>query len=332
MPASPKFGISPSEFTSGEDKDFDLYSGKKTFLFPGQGAQYVGMGSEAVKASPNAKELFEKASVILGYDLLDICTKSTKQKLDKTEICQPATFVHSMAAVERLREEKGDSEAMSATVCLGLSLGEYSALCYAGAISFDDCVTITKERGKAMQEAADKTESGMVSVLGLEIAQVEQMLVNVETLCGEKMVIANYLSKGNYVVSGGIRGCKLVEKIAKPEFKARLAIPLAVAGAFHTDFMLPAVNKLNTILDQVKINKPRIPVISNVDGKPHSDPDVIRNLLKKQIVSPVQWESSMRAVLSNGYEQAYELGPGAVLKGIVMRIEQPKGKTVTCIA
>eukprot|EP00922_Rhytidocystis_sp_ex-Travisia-forbesii_P037290 GHVS01055571.1.p1 GENE.GHVS01055571.1~~GHVS01055571.1.p1 ORF type:complete len:333 (+),score=18.43 GHVS01055571.1:209-1207(+) len=332
MPASPKFGVSSVEYTSPSDKDFEVYSSKKTFLFPGQGAQYVGMGTEAVKTSPKAKQLFEKASEILGYDLLDLCIKSTKSKLDKTEICQPATFVHSMAAVERLREEKGDVEAMSATVCLGLSLGEYSALCYAGAISFEDCVVITKQRGKAMQDAADKTESGMVSVLGLDVTQVEQMLANVETLCGDKLVIANYLSKGNYVVSGGIRGCRLVEKIAKPEFKARLAIPLAVAGAFHTEFMLPAVDKLNTILDDIQINKPRIPVISNVDGKAHSDPEVIRTLLKKQIISPVQWETSMREVLSNGYEEAYELGPGAVLKGIVMRIEQPKGKTVTCIA
>eukprot|EP00922_Rhytidocystis_sp_ex-Travisia-forbesii_P069845 GHVS01104305.1.p1 GENE.GHVS01104305.1~~GHVS01104305.1.p1 ORF type:complete len:331 (-),score=56.32 GHVS01104305.1:302-1294(-) len=330
MPSSPKFGV--SEFTSPTDKDFEVFSAKKTFMFPGQGAQYAGMGSEAVKASPKAKQLFEKASAILGYDLLDICVKGPKQKLDKTEVCQPATFVHSMAAVERLREEKGEEEAMGATVCLGLSLGEYSALCYAGAISFEDCVKVTKERGAAMQAAAEKQESGMVSVLGLDIPQVEEMLENVRTLCGEKMSVANYLSKGNYVVSGGIKGCRLVEKVAKPEFKARLAIPLAVAGAFHTDFMAPAVDRLNSVLDGVTITKPRIPVISNVDGKAHSDPEVIRTLLKKQIVCPVHWETSMREVLANGYEQGYELGPGAVLKGIVMRIEPAKGKTVTSIA
>eukprot|EP00922_Rhytidocystis_sp_ex-Travisia-forbesii_P017298 GHVS01025817.1.p1 GENE.GHVS01025817.1~~GHVS01025817.1.p1 ORF type:complete len:331 (+),score=55.11 GHVS01025817.1:167-1159(+) len=330
MPSSPKFGV--ADFTSSTDKDFEVYSAKRTFLFPGQGAQYEGMGSEAVKASPKAKQLFDKASTILGYDLLELCVKGPKGKLEKTEVCQPATFVHSMAAVERLREEKGEEEAMSATVCLGLSLGEYSALCYAGAISFEDCVKVTKERGAAMQEAAEKQESGMVSVFGLEIEQVEEMLENVRLLCGEKMSVANYLSKGNYVVSGGIKGCRLVEKVAKPEFKARLAIRLAVAGAFHTEFMAPAADRLSNVLDKVKINKPRIPVVSNVDGKPHSDPEVIRSLLKKQIVCPVHWESSMREVLANGYEQAYELGPGAVLKGIVMRIEPSKGKTVTCIA
>lgn len=335
MPSSPRRNsgtLLVEGCTSPTDHDFDNYDAHKTFMFPGQGAQYVGMASEAINECPKAKELFTKASSILEYDLLELCLKGPKSKLDKTEICQPATFVHSMAAIEKLRMIKGNAEADAATAALGLSLGEYSALCYAGSISFEDCVRITKERGAAMQAAADKEKSGMISVIGLKIDQIEKMIDSVFNLSGERMWVANYLCEGNYVVSGSEKACKFIEKIAKPEFNARLTVQLPVAGAFHTEYMEPAVERLNTILDSVEIKKPRIPVISNVDGNPHSDPEVIRTILKKQIISPVLWERSMKNVLKHNYESCYELGPGTVLKGILMRIDQPKAKTVTNIA
>jgi len=312
------------------DDGFADWSGKTAFFFPGQGAQYVGMATETAEAVPKAKELFDKASEILGYDLLERCRDGPKDLLDKTAVCQPAIFVASMAAVEKLRQERGEEEANKATCCLGLSLGEYSALCYAGALSFEDGVKITKTRGEAMQSAADGAESGMVSVIGLDSDTVGKICDKAAEKTGEPVIVANYLCNGNYVTSGSKAACEEVMAIAKPDFKARMTVKLAVAGAFHTDFMKPAVEKLEAVLSGVEIKTPRIPVISNVDARPHSDPDTIKQLLAKQVTSPVQWESSVKAVLERGYESGYELGPGTVLAGILKRIDKTKQLASIC--
>ena len=183
--------------------------------------------------------------------------------LDTTAVSQPAIFVASMAAVSHLR--LADPSAVdSATAACGLSLGEYSALCFAGAISFEDGVRITKVRGEAMQKAADMEPSGMVSVIGLDKDKVAELCARAREISGEDVAIANFLCKGNYAVSGSSRACSAVCDIAKPEFKARMTVPLAVAGAFHTGFMGPAVPELGRVLKEVDIRPPRIPVISNV--------------------------------------------------------------------
>jgi len=295
-------------------------------MFPGQGAQFVGMCGDVCKDVPAAKALFDEASEILGYDLLALCTEGPKEKLDSTVISQPAIFVASMAAVEKLKQEEGQEALDAATCAMGLSLGEYSALCFADAISFADGVKITKARGEAMQAASDAVESGMVSVIGLDKEKVAELCKVASEKSGESIKIANYLCNGNYAVSGASKACDVVAEIAKPDFKARMTVKLAVAGAFHTDFMAPAVESLEKVLEEVEIKKPRIPVISNVDAKPHSDPAVIKKLLANQVTSPVLWENTMDSILGGDFERAMELGPGKVTSGILKRFS----KTAEC--
>jgi [acyl-carrier-protein] S-malonyltransferase len=301
------------------DSDFDGIKPETVFMFPGQGAQAIGMGAEVAKEVPAAAELYKKASEILGYDLLAI---DDKAKLDTTAVSQPAIFVASMAAVEKLRASEGGQDTIdSANVACGLSLGEYTALAFAGAISFEDGVRITKARGEAMQAAADASSSGMVSVIGLDKDKTAELCKTASENTGKPIAIANYLCNGNYACSGDMEGVVEVMKIAKPEFKARMAVKLAVAGAFHTDFMKPAVAALEEVLKSVEVKKPRIPVISNVDAKAHSDPEVIKDILTKQVTAPVQWETIMGDLVAAGFK-GYELGPGKVLSGIMKRIDK----------
>ncbi|CAM9422246.1 unnamed protein product, partial [Chrysoparadoxa australica] len=302
------------------DTDFSDYSSKVTFMFPGQGAQFVGMAANICEEVPKAKEMFEKANDILGYDLLDRCQNGPKDLLDSTEVSQPAIFVCSMAAVEKMRQEMGDEAVDAATSAMGLSLGEYSALCFAGALSFEDGVKVTKARGEAMQAASDATDGGMVSVIGLSADKVDEVCKAAAEQSGQPIALANYLCNGNYAVSGAKGACDVLEKIAKPDFKARMTVRLAVAGAFHTDFMAAAVDKLGEVLDTIEIKKPRIPVVSNVDAEPHSDPAVIKELLKKQVTNPVLWEKSVGNALEKGFEQGYECGPGKVSAAIRCRL------------
>lgn len=259
--------------------------------------------------------------------MLDRCVNGPAEVLDTTAVSQPAIFVASMAAVEKLRQEGGDDVVNEATVAMGLSLGEYSALCYAGALSFEDGVRITKARGEAMQAASELTDSSMVSVIGLDSAKVEDLCEAAAKASGKKVKIANFLCNGNYAVSGDTAACEAVEEIAKPDFGARMTVRLAVAGAFHTDFMAPAVDALKEVLDTVEIKTPRIPVVSNVDAAAHSDPDVIKSLLTQQVTAPVQWETTMKNMIEGGYQKGYELGPGKVVAGILKRIDRKAGMT-----
>jgi len=300
--------------------EFDSVKPGTVFMFPGQGAQAIGMGVEVAKEVPAAAQLYAKAKDILGYDLLEI---DDKAKLDTTAVSQPAIFVASMAAVEKLRASEGGEDIInSANVAAGLSLGEYTALAFAGAISFEDGVRITKARGEAMQAAADASSSGMVSVIGLDKEKTAEVCAAAAEATGKPIAIANFLCNGNYACSGAMEAVDKVVEIAKPDFKARMAVKLAVAGAFHTDFMAPAVATLGEVLESVEVTKPRIPVISNVDAKAHSDPAVIKEILTKQVTGPVQWETTMNNLLAGGMEKAYELGPGKVLSGIMKRINK----------
>merc|ERR1719453_2592800 len=319
MPVSFSRGLRSSQLLMA-DNDFDGVKPSTVFMFPGQGAQTIGMGAEAAASVPAAAELYKTASEILGYDLLAI---EDKAQLDKTDVSQPAIFVASMAAVEKLKASEGGAEIIeSANMAMGLSLGEYTALAFAGAISFEDGVKITKARGEAMQAASEAASSGMVSVIGLDSDKVGELCAAAIEATGEKVAIANYLCNGNYACSGGMAAVDKVAEIAKPEFKARMAVKLAVAGAFHTEFMAPAVPSLEEVLKTVEISKPRIPVISNVDAKPHSDPEVIKSILTKQVTAPVQWETIMTDLVAAGYDAAYELGPGKVLSGIMKRVDK----------
>ena len=287
------------------------------FLFPGQGAQAVGMAQKLIEQLPTAAALFAQASEILGYDLAQLCAQGPAEKLNTTDHSQPALFVASLAALESLKVS--DPQTVDAcTATAGLSLGEYTALVFAGVMSFEDGLRVVQQRGSAMQAAAQQADSTMVSLLGLSTDDVQQLVDSCRE-DGEILQIANYLCPGNIVVSGSRTACERIQ-VAAVEAGAMKAIPLAVAGAFHTEVMQAAVEPLRQVLENVALNAPRIPVISNVDASVHSDPEIIRRHLVEQVVSPVRWEECMGALLNQGFDQFYEIGPGRVLRGLLRRI------------
>jgi [acyl-carrier-protein] S-malonyltransferase len=290
---------------------------KVAFLFPGQGAQTVGMGTTVCARVPAARALFDRASKVLGYDLYDLCANGPAARLDTTEHSQPALFVASLAALEGLKQNSPELIGWCAAAA-GLSLGEYTALTYAGVLDFETGLRIVQERGRAMQEAADATPSGMVSVLGLEAERVESLCNDARQ--DETLQVANLLCPGNIVVSGHRGACERIADAAMVA-GAMKVIPLPVAGAFHTPLMQPAVDRLRAVLAEVPMQRPRIPVISNVDARPHDDPDEIRALLIQQVCSQVRWEESIRYLLDEkGITSFYEIGPGRVLCGLLKRI------------
>ena len=298
------------------------------FLFPGQGAQTVGMGRELANQLPEARQLYDEADQVLGYDLATLCFEGPEEKLNETDHSQPALFVTSLAALESLKQT--DAELVSCCgATAGLSLGEYTALVFAGVMSFSDGLQVVHQRGLAMQASTELTPSGMVSILGLARDDVEQLCLDCRQ-DGEVLQLANFLCPGNLVVSGHMAACKrIVERAA--EAGAIRAVPLAVSGAFHTSLMDDAVEKLVAALAEVPMQKPRIPVIFNVDALPHDDPEEIRELLVQQVVSPVLWEAGIRRLLDDGYNQFYEIGPGRTMRGLLRRIDgKISCENVTC--
>lgn len=288
-----------------------------TFLFPGQGAQHVGMGKSLSEKCPAARNLYAQASDVLGYDLAAMCFEGPPERLNTTIVSQPALFVSSLAALEVLKAERPDV-VESCAFAAGLSLGEYTALTYAGAMSFEEGLRVVKARGEAMQAAADATPSGMVSALLLDRDQVVK--VREESSVAGRIWIANYLCPGNTVLSGDKLACdRAVEVIEQSSGKPIL---LAVAGAFHTPLMESACERLAEALSKVSIQTPRIPVVSNVDAKVHTDPEDIRQVLIRQVTQPVLWEDSVRWLLSQGAGRFFEIGPGKVLKGLLKRIDR----------
>lgn len=290
---------------------------KSAFLFPGQGAQYVGMGASLCASLPAAKALFDQASGVLGYDLLDVCTNGPAERLNATDVSQPALFVASLAALESLKQS--DPAALEGVVATaGLSLGEYTSLVFAGSMNFDEGLAVVRERGRAMQAAAQATPSGMVSALLLAPEIVEEVVK--EASSAGRLWIANYLCPGNTVLSGDLPAIDAAEKLI--EAKNGKPIRLSVAGAFHTELMKPADDQLASALVNVTIQPPQIPVWSNVDAKSHADPQEIRALLVRQVLQPVRWEETMRNLLAEGVERFYEIGPGKVLSGLMKRINR----------
>jgi [acyl-carrier-protein] S-malonyltransferase len=291
---------------------------KVAFLFPGQGAQFVGMSVELCRTLPAAQRLFDEAAEILGYDLLKVCADGPADKLNSTAVSQPALYVASLAALESLRAREPHAEA-DCVATAGLSLGEYTALAFASALTFADGLRLVQMRGRAMQAAADATPSGMVSVLGLALEKVEELCAKARP--AGTITVANLLCPGNIVVSGTNAACDEVQRLA-PEMGAMKTIRLPVAGAFHTAIMKPADETLAKTLAQTELRVPRVPVWSNVDARPHGDPDEIRGLLVRQVLQPVLWERTMRALLADGVTKFYEIGPGRVLAGLLKRVER----------
>lgn len=278
----------------------------------------MGMGRALYESLPAARTRFDEAAQILGYSLIDLCRAGPADKLNSTVVSQPAIFVASLAALEGLRSSDPEAES-SCVAAAGLSLGEYTALVFAGALSFADGLRLVQKRGQAMQAASDATPSGMVSILGLDEEQVAQICADCRRL--GTIEIANLLCPKNIVVSGTRAACDEAEKLAEQK-QALKTIRLAVAGAFHTDIMKPADQALREALQGIELAPCRLPVWSNVDAQPHTASNEIRTLLVQQVLQPVLWEKTMRNLLAAGVDRFYEIGPGRVLAGLLKRIER----------
>ena len=297
--------------------------GKIAFMFPGQGAQSVGMGCALLERSESTVSLFKTASDLLGYNLADVCLNGPAEKLNSTAVSQPAIYTASCAALGTLKMEQPEVYDAAASA-VGLSLGEYTALYFAEAMSFEDGLRLVQKRGAAMQSASDAEAGGMVSVLGLDVEKLEELCAEV-TDCG-LLRVANYLCPKNYAISGTRLACEKLAVLAE-KAGAMKAIPLAVAGAFHTPMMASAADALSETLWATPFVRPRLPVISNVDGQAHFDPDDIRRMLLAQLTSPVRWESTIRGMLADGFDTFYEVGPGRVLRGLMKRIDRKTAVT-----
>ena len=288
-------------------------------LFPGQGAQSVGMGRWLCENHATAKQYFDRASDVLGYDLSSLCFDGPADKLNETEFSQPALFVVGMAAAETLRENQPERiSAVSAAA--GLSLGEYTAVCFAGGLSFEDGVRLVQRRGQAMQAAANAAQSGMASVIGLDLETI-QSVCDESKQDGEVLQPANLLCPGNIAVSGHSTALERLLPAAEAA-GAMKVVPLSVAGAFHTVLMEPAVESLVEALDEMPICDTQIPVYSNVDAKPHQSASEIKQLLSRQVVGSVLWEASIRQMMSDGIEKFEEIGTGRILRGTLKRIHR----------
>lgn len=281
-------------------------------IFAGQGAQAPGMGKDLADAHPECKALFARADEVLGYPLSTICFQGPAEDLTKTVHCQPGIFVVSAACLTALRKTLGDFAPVGTA---GLSLGEWTALYAAGALSFEDTLRVLAVRGKAMQEACEERAGGMVSVLGLPADKVQE----IGTAAGVEM--ANLNSPTQTVLSGPKENIAKVEALAK-QAGARKAIVLNVAGAYHSSLMASAARALESFLAGVEIKAPRFPVISNVTGLPHGSPDEIRKTVVKQVTSPVRWISCVEWLKANQAVTYVEFGPGKVLSGLVGQIHK----------
>lgn len=292
---------------------------KRAAIFPGQGAQHPGMGRDLAEAFPRAREIFERADEVLGLPLSEHCFTGSEETLNRTDICQPGIFLVSVATMEVLRGERG-IEPADFMAAAGLSLGEYTALWFAGALDFEDGLRLTRLRGELMQKASEAEPSGMTSILGLEEAAVEEVCAAVREE-GGVVCVANLNSPGQVVISGAEKAVADATERLKAA-GARRAIPLAVAGAFHSPLMASASEGLSAKLEETEIRPAVMPVISNATAEPVSEPDDIRAALVRQLVSPVRWAKSMQRLIADGYEEFVEPAPGRVLAGLMKKIDR----------
>ena len=292
---------------------------KTAFLFPGQGAQVVGMGADIAASFAPAADVFKKANDILGFDLTGICFNGPAQRLNSTEISQPAIFTVS-AAIREVLKTVGDTAKIKPDVTAGLSLGEYTALYAAGVIDFDSALLLCHQRGRAMQQAADTAEGGMVSIIGLDEEKVAQLCTRAAE--GEVLAAVNFNCPGQIVVSGHKSACARAQTLAA-EYGALKAVPLQVTGAFHTDFMAPAAEQLSIALSRSTIRDTAdVRVIANIDAHYYTSAADITHGLIKQLTSPVFWQKCMQTLLDDGVEVFYEVGPGRVLTSLMKRISR----------
>ena len=292
--------------------------GKTAFLFPGQGAQYVGMGRDLAEKFPEAKAVFDRADRALGFSLSAICFEGAEDRLTATDISQPAILATSLAALAAIRTTPA-GKALAAEAAAGLSLGEYTALVAAGAMDFETAVRLTHLRGRYMQEACDAQPGGMVSLLGVDEAAAEKICEAAGP--GGTIWPANYNCPGQVVLSGVKAACDRVLELAE-SMGAQRAVPLTVAGAFHSPLMASAREKLAPELRGLRVQKLGFPVVANLTGGYYSGPEAVADLLARQVDGPVRWQQGIERLLADGFDRFYEIGPGRVLTGLLKRIDR----------
>lgn len=284
----------------------------KAYVFPGQGAQFVGMGKDLYDNNLQAKEMFEKANEILGFRITDLMFAGTDEDLRQTKVTQPAIFLHSVILAKSLGDD------FQPDMVAGHSLGEFSALVAAGALSFEDGLVLVSKRAMAMQKACEMTPSTMAAVLALPDEKVEEVCASISD---DVVVCANYNCPGQLVISGSIPGIEAA--CAKMlEAGAKRALKLNVGGAFHSPLMEPAREELAAAIQATAINKPICPVYQNVDAKPATDPEVIKTNLIAQLTAPVRWTQTIQNMIADGADHFIELGPGNVLQGLIKKINK----------
>ena len=286
----------------------------KAYVFPGQGAQFAGMGKDLYDSKPLAKELFDKANDILGYSITDIMFNGTDEQLKETKITQPAVFLHSVISALCLGDE------FTPAMVAGHSLGEFSALVAAGALSFEDGLRLVYARAMAMQKACEVAPGTMAAIVGLDDETVEKICQQVSTT-GNVVVAANYNCPGQLVISGNIDAVNQACELLK-EAGAKRALPLKVGGAFHSPLMQPAKVELQTAIENTTFAEPKCPVYQNVDGQPHTAPEEIKKNLIAQLTSSVRWTSSVQNMIKDGANDFTECGPGKALQGMIGRIDK----------
>lgn len=282
----------------------------KAFVFPGQGAQFSGMGKDFYEKSASAKELFEKANEILGFRITDIMFNGTEEELKQTKVTQPAVFLHSVISAYSILDK------VQPEMTAGHSLGEFSALVVAGALSFEDGLRLVYARAMAMQKACELKPSTMAAVLGLPDEKVEEICATIED---EVCVAANYNCPGQVVISGSVEGVNRACELMKAA-GAKRALVLKVGGAFHSPLMEPARVELEEAIKATTFSAPKCPIYQNVNAQPQTDPEVIKNNLIAQLTSPVRWTQSVRNMIADGADEFIECGPGNVLQGLVKKI------------